>query len=82
MEGFLQQAIDFGQSIGSKVSPVISWASDKIASFVDISSENVHLFILLVGSMYLANILSNKEMGLKFWIITAGLFFTFKFLGF
>ena len=82
MEGFIQGAIDFGKSIATKVYPVLDWVSQKISSFIDVSPENVHLILIGAGSMYIANILAGREMGIKFWAITGGLFFLFRYLGF
>ena len=82
MEGFIQGAIDFGKSIATKVYPILDWIAVKISTFIDVSPENVHLILIGAGSMYLANILAGREMGIKFWAITAGLFFGLRYLGF
>ena len=81
MEG-LQSGIDIGKSFAQKGFLAIEWVSQKIAGFIDVSSENVHLLILGGISMYLANLFSGKEMGIKFWVIFGCLFWIFKCLGF
>ena len=78
----LQSVIDFGNSVASKVSPGITYVSEKVSGFIDVSPENIHLLILGGISMYIAHIIAGRELKLKFWIISGALWFLFKYLGF
>ena len=82
MNEALQSAIDFGKSIATKVYPILDWVAVKISTFIDVASENVHLLLLGGISMYVASIITGRELGIKFWIITGTLWWGLKYLGF
>lgn len=81
MEG-LQSIIDLGKSGAQRINPIIEWVSVKVAGFIDVSVENVHLILIGAISMYLAHIFAGRELKLKFWLIAGGLFWLFTYLGF
>jgi len=83
MEGLLQEALDIGKVIGTKVNPILEYVAEKVSGFIDVSSVNVHLILIGAISMYLANMINGRDgLGIKFWAITVGLFMAFKYLGF
>ena len=82
MEG-LQSGIEICKSGAQKISPALDWISTKVAGFIDVSVENVHLLLLAGISLYLASILNGRDnFGIKFWLIAGGLFWGLKYLGF
>lgn len=79
----IEKAKEIGFQVGNKVSPILEYISQKVAGFIDVAPENVHLLILGGISMYLANLISGRDgFGIKFWGIAIGLWFLFKYLGF
>ena len=82
MEG-LQPAIEIGRGVGNKVHPILEFISVKIATFVDVSSENVHLLILFAIALYLSSItFGRNSLGIMFWIGAVGIWYGFKYFGF
>jgi len=81
MEGLLQEAIDLGKNITVKLNPILDKVAVWISGKIDIPSENIHMFLVLGGSLYLGYIINGKEIGIKALIYGGLIFWGLRWLG-
>jgi len=79
MEELFQEITSTAQDIAGKISPIFTWVSEKIASFIDVAPDNVHTFLLILISLWLSAKFT-RERGFKFIIIAVVLFLLFRWL--
>ena len=79
----IEQLKETSLIISSKVHPILEYISQKVAGFIDVSSENVHLLLLFAIALYLSSITFGRHsLGIAFWVGSVGLFWVFKYFGF
>jgi len=81
--GALESVTNIGNSVANRVSPGIDWVSTKLATFIDISPDNVHMLILLAIALTASSFVpGSNRTSIKYWVIGIGLFVLLRYFGF
>ncbi len=81
MEEMVSKALSWGKIVVGKISVIIDWASTQLSDFTTFPKDNIHTFLVLVLSFWLAGFIFKSKSELKFWIAFIGLFLFFRYLG-
>lgn len=81
VEGFLQEALELGKGIASKINPILDKIAVKLGEFVGVSSENIHLGLILLISLWISYMIFGRRFKLSTLIGAGAIWLGLKWLG-
>ena len=79
--GIWQEFIDVAKPLAQKVSVGLDFIAKPLSEWITIPQTNVHQFLVLILSIWLAETFGRNRFSLTYWIALVGSFMLFRYLG-